>query len=57
MHKKNTGGGGINIQGNAKERENAELTAMLDIDRDALGPGKLNVIDPSKWKNQPVSLT
>ena len=30
---------------------------MLEMDRDALGPGKLNVIDPTKWKNQPISLT
>ena len=30
---------------------------MLEMDRDILGPGKLAVLDPSKWKNQPVSIT
>ena len=44
--------GGINLGGgSAKDRENAELQAMLDMDRDQIGPGKLAVIDPSKWHN------
>jgi len=30
---------------------------MLDMDRDAIGPGKLNIIDPSTWHNQPPSVT
>ena len=30
---------------------------MLDMDRDAIGPGKLSVIDTSKWHNQPMSIT
>lgn len=51
-------GGGINLnQGNKQDRENAELIAMLEMDHDALGPGKLNVIDPSKWHNQPPSVS
>ncbi len=50
--------GGINLSGgSAKDRENAELTAMLDMDRDLIGPGKLGVIDVTKWHNQPVSVT
>ena len=30
---------------------------MLNMDRDALSQGKLAVIEPAKWKNQPVSLS
>jgi hypothetical protein len=26
------------------------------MDTDKLGPGKLDVIDPTKWTNQPVSV-
>ena len=52
---KKEGGGGIDL-GNAKDREAEELKQMLDMDQDSLGPGKLSVIDPAKWKNQPVSL-
>ena len=42
--------------GPPKDRETAELHAMLEMDRDLLGTGKLDVIDPAKWKNQPISL-
>ena len=52
MPPRKAAGGGINIDsGNSKDREAEELKAMLEMDRDALGPGKLNVIDPTKWKN------
>ena len=54
----NKGKGGITLNtGSQKDREAQELTAMLEMDRDILGPGKLNVIDPTKWKNQPISVT
>ena len=40
------------IQDNRKDNEAAELKAMLSsMDPDKLGPGKLPVIDPAKWKN------
>jgi len=29
---------------------------MLEMDKDVLGPGKLEVIDPTKWNNQPVAI-
>ena len=52
MSKKAAAGASAGISlGNAKDRESDELRAMLEMDRDALGPGKLNVIDPTKWKN------
>ena len=30
---------------------------MLEMDRDALGPGKLVVIEPEKWKNNHIGMT
>ena len=55
------GGGGISIStGSARDRENAELQEMLQMDRDEIGPGLLVVIDhgdPAKWKNTPVAVS
>ena len=52
---------GISIStGSARDRENAELQEMLQMDRDKLGPGLLVVIDhgdPTKWKNTPVAVS
>ena len=49
--------GGIQISGGGKDREFHELTTMLEMDRDALGPGKLVVIDPDKWRNSHIGHT
>lgn len=58
MSKRGAAANNSKIQlGGAKDKETDEIKSMLDMDRDLLGPGKLGVIDISKWKNQPVSLT
>ena len=47
----------ISITDSKKDREAAELNEMLHgMDVDKLGPGKLVVIDPSQWRNLPLSL-
>jgi hypothetical protein len=49
--------GGIQISAGGKDRDYQELNNMLEMDRDALGPGKLAVIDPEKWKNSHIGHT
>ena len=46
--------------GSAKDRENSELTEMLQMEHEKISSGLLEVInhgDPSKWKNTPVAVS
>jgi hypothetical protein len=43
--------------GNAKEREAADMMAMLEnLSRDDLGTGKLPLVEPMEWKNVSIQL-
>ena len=44
-------GGGIRVGGSAKDREAAEMMQLLELSKDALGTGKLPLVEPAQWKN------